>query len=164
MSHEIVVRDLTAADVEAAVEIALSAWAPIYAACREIQGDEVFAALHPDWRAEKAEQIRKAVEPGPQRGFLVAELDGRVVGFVTFYGLKPARVGEIGNNAVHPAFHNRGIAQRLYERAFERMREMGIRCVQVSTGAEASHAPARRAYEKAGFDRSFPHVTYYRMV
>lgn len=31
------------------------------------------------------------------------------------------------------------------------MRERGIRVVEVATGADAAHAPARKAHEKAGF-------------
>ena len=42
------------------------------------------------------------------------------------------------------------------------MRAAGLRCVQVSTGGDDSHAPARRAYEKAGFRPGVPSLTLYR--
>jgi hypothetical protein len=37
-----------------------------------------------------------------------------------------------------------------------------MRVATVGTGGDPSHAPARRAYEKAGFDREIPSVWMYR--
>ena len=85
-----------------------------------------------------------------------------MVGFVTCYADASTGIGEIGNNAVHPDCQGQGIAQRLYAYAFERLRERGMRYVKVGTGGDPAHAPARRAYQKAGFDVSLPHVEYYR--
>jgi hypothetical protein len=36
------------------------------------------------------------------------------------------------------------------------MKEAGMQVATVSTGGDPSHAPARRAYEKAGFTASIP--------
>jgi len=41
------------------------------------------------------------------------------------------------------------------------MKARGVRFVRVLTGGDLGHAPARRAYEKAGFTRNLPSVTYY---
>ena len=46
----------------------------------------------------------------------------------------------------------------LYEFAVERMREAGMRVATVSTGGDPSHAPARRAYQKAGFGVGVPSI------
>jgi len=50
----------------------------------------------------------------------------------------------------------------MYDFVMERMKEAGMKAVRVNTGADEAHAPARRAYEKAGFERSIPSVMYYR--
>ena len=42
------------------------------------------------------------------------------------------------------------------------LRAHGMRVVKVTTGGDKSHAPARRAYEKAGFRTDLPTVTYFR--
>ena len=63
---------------------------------------------------------------------------------------------------VHPDWQGRGIAPRLYEYVFERLRERGMRYVKVHTGGDPAHAPARRAYQKAGFEIALPQVDYYR--
>lgn len=165
---EMVVHPLSPADVEDVVAIAVAAWQPIFAFYRRTMGDDLFATAHPDWRQEKARQVRRACLPGSSALVAVAELlaDGeqpaRVVGFVTCYANSETGIGEIGNNAVHPAWQGEGIAPRLYEWAFERMRERGMRYVKVSTGGDPAHAPARRAYQKAGFDIALSAVEYYR--
>ena len=170
---EIRIRALAPSDVEFAVEIALAAWEPIYAYYRRIMGDELFLAIHPDWRQEKARQVRHGCAPADARVsaaaiVAVAELPpngdqpARVVGFVTAHVRASLGIGEIGNNAVHPDWQGQGIAPRLYQYAFDRLRERGMRYVKVITGGDPSHAPARRAYQKAGFEIALPHVEYYR--
>ena len=156
-----VIRDLEPQDVPTLCAIAVAAWGPIYAWYRERMGAELFAALHPDWQAEKAGQVRRACQPGSPARVFVAEQEGRVVGFCTVY-TGDHGVGELGNNAVHPAVQGQGIAQRLYERAMAHLAEQGMRFVCVSTGGDPAHAPARRAYARAGCDIELPELTLYR--
>ena len=162
MTDAVVVRDLAQEDVEAIVVIAVAAWEPISAEVRRVLGDELFEARKTDWRAEKARQVRRACRQEPGTGVVVAELDGQVVGFACYHWRDQTGVGEIGNNAVHPDVQGRGIAPRMYEQVFERMRERGMRFAKVSTGLIPSQAPARRAYQKAGFSKELTFVTYYR--
>lgn len=67
-------------------------------------------------------------------------------------------VGEIGLNAVKPSYANRGIGTHMYTFAIERMKAAGMRVATVATGGDDSHAPARRAYQKAGFNVQIPSV------
>jgi len=161
VSDDIVIRDLAPEDVEAIAAIAVAAWEPIFAGFREAMGEDLFAAACPNWRQEKARQVRAACEAGNAAGVSVAEAGGRVVGFATFY-VKASGLGEIGNNAVHPDCQGRGIGPRMYEHVFGRLRAKGARFVKVHTGGDPAHAPARRAYEKAGFALRLPTVDYYR--
>jgi ribosomal protein S18 acetylase RimI-like enzyme len=158
----VTIRDLAPQDIEAVVQVALAAWEPIYAARRQALGEALFGVEHPDWRAEKARQVRSACEPDGGGAALVAEFDGRIVGFATCYANVRPGIAEIGNNAVSPDCQGRGIAPRLYARILEQMKAAGMRCVRVTTGGDAAHAPARRAYEKAGFDPRQSCVTYSR--
>ena len=48
------------------------------------------------------------------------------------------------------------------ECCYRSLRECGMCYVQVGTGGDLAHAPARRAYQKAGFTIALPHVEYYR--
>lgn len=164
MSESVEIRELCAGDTERLVEIALAAWAPIYASFREMLGEELFTRMHPDWHASKGDQIRSACEDS-RGGVLVAHVDHAIVGFVTYFpGVPKAGMATIGNNAVDPACQGRGIGSQMYEEVFRRLREQGIDAVKVGTGGDASHAPARAAYEKVGFDIAVPHVDYWRRL
>lgn len=156
------IRPLQPADIERVVAIAVAAWEPIYAYYRRAMGEELFAAAYPDWRAIKGGQVRRACAPDAAATVCVAELGGEVVGFITFYADAQRSIGEIGNNAVHPYWQGLGIAQRMYQHAFDSLRERGQRFVKVETGGDPAHAPARRAYQRAGFDIALPSVLYYR--
>jgi ribosomal protein S18 acetylase RimI-like enzyme len=165
MTETIMIRDWRADDdVERLVQIAVAAWEPIYAQFRRTMGDGMFLALHPDWPAEKGGQVQRACESGSSANVCVAEQAGELVGFITYYIRHDPCVAEIGNNAVHPAWQGQGIGPRMYEYVFERLRQRGVQYVQVHTGGDPSHAPARRAYEKAGFQTQLPEVTYFRKL
>ena len=45
-----------------------------------------------------------------------------------------------------------GIGTRLYDFATDFMRDTGMTVANVGNGGDESHVPARRAYQKAGFD------------
>jgi GNAT superfamily N-acetyltransferase len=91
----------------------------------------------------------------------VAEVEGRIAGFFTFTLDQDRRIGTISNNAVDPAAQGRGLGTAMYERALDLFREARMEYARVRTGLDEGHAPARRAYEKAGFDLSLPDITYY---
>ena len=168
MLKNIVFRDLRPADdgwtedVERMVEIAVAAWAPVFASFRELIGEDIYAIESPNPEESKAQQIRRVCDPENPTIVRVVEGGGQVVGFVTFRADPETQMAVIGNNAIHPDFQSMGIGTQMYEHAFEYMRSLGVRYVKVFTGGDPSHAPARRAYEKAGFDRKVPHVEYYR--
>jgi ribosomal protein S18 acetylase RimI-like enzyme len=97
-------------------------------------------------------------EPSAIWSLYVAESSNHVVGFVSVRIDEGAGVGEIGLNAVHPDYAGGGVGTALYDFALDLMAEAGISVATVSTGADPSHAAARRAYTKAGFNRVIPSV------
>jgi len=151
-----------AEELDRIVDIALAAWVPIFESYREMLGNEIYDVAHPAWKPDKERQIRSAYAETSPVQFLVAEMDGRIAGFVTWVIARDGKTAEIGNNAVDPAFQRRGIATMLYGAVIERLKAASVAVVSVTTGLDPSHAPARRAYEKAGFARSKPIVTYYQ--
>ncbi|MBI3972167.1 MAG: GNAT family N-acetyltransferase [Chloroflexi bacterium] len=177
------VRPARAEDCARCQEIAVAAWAPILASYREMLGDSMFEHMHSGWQARKAGQIAAAFEQrlgwilvacadmvaptlvhGQQSRSSTAHEHGdcTIVGFVTYRLDEQARVGEIGNNAVDPAWQGRGIATALYEQVLARFRAAGMRVAKVSTGLDVGHAPARAAYRKVGFTAEVPSVTLYQ--
>jgi GNAT superfamily N-acetyltransferase len=164
MDEGIHMREATSADVETVVEIALAAWAPIFAHYREMLGPELYTLESPDPLRRKEDEIRRAFDPDTRTHVYVAEKAGGVVAFVTFFIDPERRIGRIGNNAVRPEFQGMGLGPRMYQFVFDRMREMGMLYAKVITGGDPAHAPARRAYEKVGFHIQRPHLEYFRKL
>lgn len=150
-------------DVEHLVDIGNRAWRGIYRMFRQTYGDELFSLLVADERSSKGEQIRAHCTRHPDWVF-VCEEGERIVGFVTFRLDSARGVGEIGNNAVDPDCGLKGIGQQLYAAALAYFKAQGMRYAKVQTGCDEAHAPARRAYERAGFDIRHEDVTYFKKL
>lgn len=152
------------ADLPALDAIRQAAFEPVFASFREILGDELYERVQGRADAEQAELLRSFFTEDSVWEVFVAELDAEVVGFVAVRVDANTEVGEIGLNAVHPSHAGRGIGTAMYEFALDLMRRKGARAATVATGGDPSHAPARRAYEKVGFDRGIPSVWYCRLL
>ena len=162
MSEEIALRTCREDDIERIGEITVTAWEPAYEHYRDNLGDALFDAKYEgDWKAYKRGQVMEQCRRRLDQVF-VADVDGRIAGYVTFRVNEGKGIGTIGNNAVDPAYQGRGIATSLYKRVLETFRERGLEFATVATGLEDTYAPARRAYEKVGFDIERPSVTYYQ--
>jgi ribosomal protein S18 acetylase RimI-like enzyme len=72
-------------------------------------------------------------------------------------------MGVVDMIAVEPEFQRRGIATALMNRSADHMRERGMDIAVVETGGDPGHAPARAAYEAAGFTL-LPIARYFRML
>lgn len=57
-----------------------------------------------------------------------------------------------------------GVAKKMYDYVIEEMKTKGVKTVSVTTGLDDAHAPARRAYEKLGFEKVLNSVTYYKEI
>jgi GNAT superfamily N-acetyltransferase len=139
--------------------MSLLAWEPVFVSFEKVLGPRVFPILYPDWRKGQQEGVEGACRATDKYHTMVAELDGRVVGFIT-YELK-GETGEVVLLAVHPEFQKRGIATVLNQAALDAMKVAGMKMVVVETGGEEGHAPARRAYEKVGYT-GLPLVRYFK--
>ena len=92
----------------------------------------------------------------------MVEHDSTVVAFCAVALDQKTKLGEIDLNAVDPAHQSGGIGTWMYEFALDRMKEAGMVIATVGTGGDPSHAPARKAYEKAGFGPALPSLHMYR--
>jgi RimJ/RimL family protein N-acetyltransferase len=155
-------RPLRSGDLDEIVRLSLAAWEPVFVSFREVLGPAVYPLLYPDWTSSQAEAVASICND-PKYTVWVAEVNGGVVGFIA-YELNPqTKVGTIELLAVHPDHQNGGIGTQLNALALDRMREGRMELAEVGTGGDPGHAPARRAYEKAGFN-GFPLVRYYQAL
>ncbi|MCC2686409.1 MAG: family acetyltransferase [Paenibacillaceae bacterium] len=161
MKQDILIRKFAPYDLDAALDIAVAAWAPIYEGYREQLGSEMFEAFYPDWEERKRRNIRASCMGTNGDAGCVAESGDVVVGFVSYRIDARSKCGTIGNNAVRPSHHGQGIGQSMYLHVVKLMREGGVEYVKVETGGDPAHLPARKAYEKVGFATALPSVTYF---
>lgn len=91
---------------------------------------------------------------------LVAEADGRVVGFAMGTIIEKARsawnYGHLLWLGVDPDFARLGIASQLFDRFREIMETTGIRMLMVDT--QADNTPAVKFFQRKGFENPTEHV------
>ena len=153
------IQEYVPADAAAIEDIAAAAWAPIYEHFAYLQEQALGEVARPssvDNQAGSGALLR----PAAPRVDRVSEVDGKVVGFITFTLDRERRIGTIGNNAVDPEFCGRGIGTSQYREVLDIFRREGMRYATVVTGLDDSHAAARRAYERVGFKQVLPSVEY----
>lgn len=155
------IRRVCESDVEDLVQLSLLAWVPVFESFQRILGPGIYPLIWPDWQASQRAAVEGVCKDAEKITVLVAELDGKAVGFLAYELDNKAKVGEVQLLAVHPDCQNRGIGTELNRVALNEMRERGMKMAKVETGGEPSHAPARRAYEKAGYT-GLPLVRYFK--
>lgn len=154
----VVMRLARADDLPYFEDVRQAAFAPVFASFRSILGKDIYnlAQAHED---EAQGQLLVSLL-APESGWIIyaAEMNCTVIGFVSIQLSQDTQVGEIGLNAVHPNHAGQGVGTRMYDFAIARMKDAGMQVATVGTGGDPSHAPARRAYEKAGFTVKIPSV------
>lgn len=156
---DITVRIATADDISAIADIVRDGWEDIYNGYRTQLGDDIYDSIYTAPLEVKADKIGSVIKEGR---VLVAELDGCVCGFASY--LVEGEVGSLKDNAVAKSARGQGVATALYEAVFDKLRAAECTVVRVGTGLDEAHAPARRAYEKAGFEVGLSSITYYKKL
>ena len=164
LTVEVTIRPFAAGDLPRLQEIRAAAFQPVFQSFRDIVGEAIAARAFATAHAEQAGLLDQLCRPDSSHLAFVVMAAGEIVGFVTISLNRASRIGEIGLNAVDSANARQGIGTRLYAFALSLMRDEGMRLTTVSTGGDASHAPARRAYEKLGFGAGIPAVTLYKLL
>jgi ribosomal protein S18 acetylase RimI-like enzyme len=152
----VLMREADAADMGRLQEIRAAAFAPVFASFRQILGDALYDLTQRASDQTQGEFLESLFAADSPWTVYAATRDDVVVGFVSVRVDEATAVGEIGLNAVDPASAGRGVGTLMYQFALDRFRAAGMRAATVGTGGDRSHAPARRAYEKAGFEVSIP--------
>ena len=157
------IRRFESSDVDAVVEFSLRAWDSVFESVRSVLGEEIFLRLHPDWRADQAEAVTSSCT-SEDRDVFVAVANHRPVGFVAVaLNAFHERMGWIEIIGVDPDHQRGGISSRLTEFAIDHMQSHGMDIAVVETGGDPGHAPARAAYDAAGFT-PLPIARYFRLL
>lgn len=142
------IRDTTAADARAIAEVYVRSWQAAY---RGLMPDDLLDSLS----VENPEQEWGSwlASPAPRQGCLVAEEDGKVVGFVRFGSSRDEDAaedaGEVYAIYVVPEAFGTGTGRELFAHANRILRERGFTAATLWV-LEANER-ARRFYEAAGW-------------
>jgi GNAT superfamily N-acetyltransferase len=154
-------------DHDAVVDLALRAWTPVFASMRDVVGDEIDGLLHgDDWQVYQRRSVEETLANEAMRIWVAEEDDdhgGHVVAFVAVTLHVDDAMGQIWMLAVDPDAQGSGLGTTLTNMATDWMRESGMRLAMIGTGGDPGHAPARRAYEKAGYI-AMPTVQYLKAL
>jgi ribosomal protein S18 acetylase RimI-like enzyme len=157
------IRQFQTHDLEAVLELSLAAWEPVFISFEQVLGTQIFARQFPDWRKSQREGVAAVLQDNVKYHVFVAEVDGRIVGFIAYELNFKERIGETTMLAVDPAYQNVGIGTQLNDFVLASLKEAGMTLAVVATGGDPGHAPARRAYEKAGYT-ALPLMRYYKAL
>lgn len=157
-------RRFSPGDVEAMQAIRRAAFAPVFASFRGLVGEPIAAIAFADADAEQARLLDEICAEASGHDVFVVAFGERVIGFASCKLDFERGIGEIGLNAIDPDCAGKGAGAWMYEKILAFMKERGMRIATVGTGGDASHAPARRAYRKAGFGPAIPSEHLYRLL
>ena len=161
-SHQI--RPLTSPDLEAVVALSLLAWEPVFVSFENILGTAIFDRLYrPEWRSAQATAVEEVCLAEAIEFFVLVTSADEVAGFVALRQENDSATGVIEMIAVHPQHQRRGHARALMEYAKQHLRNQGLALINVGTGGDPGHAPARALYEEVGFT-GVPLVNYYMAI
>ena len=142
---EVIVRPFRPKDAGAIFAITAAVFEP---ASIDAMIEKILGRAAADWQKIKTQSVRKELKDNPG-GCFVAELGGRVVGYVTTLVNQPASRGGIPNLAVAVEAQGRGIGRRLLLRALEYFRELGLAQAKIET--LACNEIGQHLYPSVGF-------------
>ncbi len=148
-------------DRSALLDLSLRAWRPVFPLMRPNVPGFVYDSFYPEgWEQRQAADLAEVLDGEPENVDVASE-GGRPVGWVCTRLHPGDDMGEIYVIVVDPDHQRRGIGRALMEHTHRRIAEAGMRMAMVETGGDPGHAPARRAYEAAGFER-WPVARYFK--
>ena len=152
------IRQAVEADRETLADLIVRAFADVTTnRSREEQFGVIGGRSWDEWEAD----IMRTIDVSR---VIVAEADGKAVGFATYELDETTRIGMVSDNAVLPEYRGKGIGAQLLDRVLRLMEAAGMDFAEVSTGSDDPYTPARRMYERQGFMPYFRSVYYMKKL
>lgn len=156
------IRPFIAQDEQPVLDLTLDTFEPFYeASFRPLMGEVIFAVQHADWRDEYARTVPGLHDPGAGKYVDVAEAEGALAGYVSWEVDASRGHGTISIIAVSRGHRRSQVGRQLCEYAMGRMKDLGAKIVEIGTGGDPFHAPARALYESLGC-RKIPVAVYFK--
>jgi ribosomal protein S18 acetylase RimI-like enzyme len=156
---EFIIRQGRESDIPVILEFTPLAWKGGYTILEQVK-ERYGKKCEISWEKRKIKDIEGMCKN--LESVLVAETDGMVIGYASYYINEELKIGDIGNNAVVPEFRGMGVATALIGKIIEIFRERGV-CLATVTTLE-NDTPARHVYEKNGFEEIRKSVNYAQIL
>jgi ribosomal protein S18 acetylase RimI-like enzyme len=155
------IREYAETDLPRLIDLTIATFGPFYEeSFRPLVGDVIFTRQHGDWQDDYRRTVPQLHDPAAGKYVAVAETDV-LAGYVA-WSLDPAREkGAVEMLAVSTEVRRGNVGTALCEHAFTALREAGARYVEIGTGGDDFHAPARAFYESLGCIK-LPVAVYFR--
>ncbi|WP_350274625.1 GNAT family N-acetyltransferase [Kribbella sp. HUAS MG21] len=157
------IRSYADTDLDRLIDLTIDTFGPFYEeSFRPLVGELIFTRQHGDWRGDYRRQLPGLHDPAAHKYVAVAEQNDDVLtGYVAWHLDPTRRQATVELLAVARAHRRSNIATALCEHAFAAMRSEGAQYVEIGTGGDGFHAPARAFYESLGCIQ-LPVAVYYR--
>ena len=160
---EMRIEPYNAHQLEAVIRLSLRAWTPVFDSIKKAINADVYQAFYPDsWRVSQQKAVEDVCTEEDTNVWVAIDA-GSTVGFIAVKLNSESSMGEIYMVAVDPDFQGQGIGTALIEFALDWMKDAGMSIAMVDTGGDPGHAPARRTYEKSGFEL-LPIARYFKKL
>lgn len=163
-NEKALIRPFEPDDKQTLDQIRILAFQPVFRSFRALLGEEIGPIVVAAAEQEQADYFDELCNSTSSHSVFVALVDGKTVGFASASLDPDTKIGELGFAAVHPEFAGQGIGTQLCEHCLAHMTAAGMKVAAVGTAGDPSHAPARRAYQKAGFGPTIPSLWMYRTL
>ncbi|MFI1093829.1 GNAT family N-acetyltransferase [Streptomyces sp. NPDC020917] len=156
------IRTLEPRDRARLIELTLDTFGPFYEEFfRPLAGEAVFTRQHGGWREDYHALLATLHDPERDKYVAVADVDGEIAGYAGWEIDHSREHGRITILAVAAHHRGRHLGTALCEHAFGTMRARGAVYVEIGTGGDEFHAPARALYESLGCVK-VPAAVYFR--
>ncbi|MFE2986224.1 GNAT family N-acetyltransferase [Streptomyces sp. NPDC059262] len=151
-------------DLASLTELTIETFRPFFEdVFRPLMGEVIFAVQHGNWRDDYRGQVAGLHAPERHAYVAIAEVAGVIAGYVAWSVDQDRMHGDVVILAVSSQNRRHHVGTALCEHAFEQMRLLGAEIVEIGTGGDAFHAPARALYEQLGCTPN-PVVAYFRQL
>jgi ribosomal protein S18 acetylase RimI-like enzyme len=148
------IRPFVESDLQQLIDMTIETFRPFYEGyVHPLLGDEVFRHQHGRWQQDYRDEVPTLHDPAAGRRVAVAQIGGAVAGYVSWKTGEKPNHGQIWLLAVSPPHRRQHVGRQLCLHAIEQMKADSVEVVEIGTGDDAFHAPARALYETLGFTK-----------
>jgi hypothetical protein len=84
MEENVIIRNYSRGDLPEMINLSILAWEPVFKSFNIVLGDEIFSYLYPNWQKSQADGVKYSCKKKQNNIILVAENEGKVVGYIIY--------------------------------------------------------------------------------